>query len=284
VLEERALALADISAALALSTEVGWNQSAADWALLLTFGRGFALLGPDGSIVATAVVVPYERRFAWIGTVIVTADFRRLGLATRLMQRCIATIAATGAVPVLDATPAGREVYRKLGFIDTWELQRWIGSGLPDLAAGDTSGARIRPMLPGDLERLRAFDRDAYGADRFALLNHLREKAPAGANVAERADGTLAGMSFERAGRTATQVGPVIAAGASVALALIAHAVRSTPGPLFIDVPLAHAAVNAWLEGHGFTVQRPFTRMQQGVAAPFGRLDRTFAIAGPEIG
>jgi hypothetical protein len=51
-----------------------------------------------------------------------------------------------------------------------------------------------------------------------------------------------------------------------------------------IDVPRAHVAVNAWLEAHAFTVQRPFTRMQHGKAEPYGRVERTFAIAGPEIG
>jgi GNAT superfamily N-acetyltransferase len=284
VLEERALTLADIPVALALSTEAGWNQSAADWALLLTFGRGFALLGPDASIVATAVVVPYERRFAWIGMVIVTAAFRRLGLATRLLQRCITTICASGAVPVLDATPAGREVYRKLGFVDTWELQRYAGAGMARAATASAAEARIRRLNPADLEQLRAFDGDAFGADRFALLDRLRENLPEAALVAEHADGTLAGMAFQRPGRTATQIGPVIAADARVALALIAHAVRTTSGSLLIDVPLEHTRVNEWLEAQGFAVERPLTRMQYDVATPFGRLDRTFAIAGPEIG
>jgi hypothetical protein len=51
-----------------------------------------------------------------------------------------------------------------------------------------------------------------------------------------------------------------------------------------IDVPLEHVRVNAWLEAHGFAVERPFTRMQHGVAKPYGRLEKTFAIAGPELG
>ncbi len=282
-LAERPLTLADVPAALALSTEAGWNQSAADWAMLIELGRGFALLAPGGAIVATAVVLPYEARFAWIGMVIVTAAHRRTGLATRLMQRCIATIGATGAVPVLDATPAGREVYRKLGFIDTWELQRFTGSAAP-LATGDSSGVHVRRLLPEDLERLRALDGAAFGADRSALLRRLLERMPAAALVAKRSGGALAGMLFERAGRTATQIGPVVADDTGIALALIAAAVRSAAGPLMIDVPLDHRAVSAWLERHGFTVERPFTRMQYGAAAPFGSLTNAFAIAGPELG
>jgi ribosomal protein S18 acetylase RimI-like enzyme len=283
MLDERALTLADVPAAYGLSTEVHWNQSPADWEMLLELGRGFALLGPDGAIVATAVILPYERRFAWIGTVIVTEAFRRRGFATRLLNRCIAAIVESGAVPILDATPAGREVYSKLGFLDTWELQRYVGAGVPVDDESDPT-LHVRRMTLRDLERLLASDAETFGADRSALLRHLFERQPEAALVAERLDGTLAGMAFERAGRTATQIGPVTADDANVALALIAFAVGRNAGPLMVDVPLEHVAVNGWLEAHGFAVQRPFTRMQHGEAEPYGRIDRTFAIAGPEIG
>jgi ribosomal protein S18 acetylase RimI-like enzyme len=283
MLEERALTLADVPAAFGLSTEVHWNQSPADWEMLLELGRGFALLGPDGAIVATAVVLPYELRFAWIGTVIVTEAFRRRGLATRLLNRCIATIVETGAVPILDATPAGREVYTKLGFLDTWELQRYAGTGAPVTEEPDAT-LHVRRMTLRDLERLLAADAETFGADRSALLRRLFERKPEAALVAERLDGMLAGMAFERVGRTATQIGPVAADDANVALALIAHAVSHNAGALMVDVPVEHTAVNAWLEVHDFSVQRPFTRMQHAKAEPYGRIDRTFAIAGPEIG
>jgi ribosomal protein S18 acetylase RimI-like enzyme len=283
VLEERALTLADVPAAFVLSSDVGWNQSPADWAMLIELGRGYALLGDDGAIVATATALPYERRFAWIGMVIVTAAFRRGGLATRLLQRCIATIAESGAVPILDATPAGRAVYRKLGFIETWELQRYVRAARAPAQAAAGS-VRVRRLNHDDLDGLRSLDREAFGADRSAVLQRLLDRAPEAALLAEGADGTPAGMAFERAGRTATQIGPVVAGDAETALALIARAAAGNAGPLMIDVPLEHGAVSGWLERHGFSVQRPFTRMQLGVARPFGSLARTFAIAGPELG
>jgi ribosomal protein S18 acetylase RimI-like enzyme len=283
MLDERALTLADVPAAFGLSTEVHWNQSPADWEMLLELGRGFALLGPGGAIVATAVVLPYERRFAWIGTVIVTEAFRRRGLATQLLNRCIATIVESGAVPILDATPAGREVYSKLGFLDTWELQRYVGAGAPVTEEPDAA-VHVRRMTLRDLELLFVSDAETFGADRSALLRCLLERKPEAALVAERPDGVLAGMAFERVGRTATQIGPVAADDAKIALALIAHAVNNNAGALMIDVPLEHVAVNAWLEARGFAVQRPFMRMQHGKPEPYGRIDRTFAIAGPEIG
>ena len=56
--------------------------------------------------------------------VLVAGAYRRRGLGTRLMHRCIEDLTAAGVVPVLDATPAGRTVYRALGFEDAWGYQR----------------------------------------------------------------------------------------------------------------------------------------------------------------
>src|SRR5260370_16942239 len=58
--------------------------------------------------------------------VLVAPDYRRRGLATRLMQQAMCELAAAKLVPILDATPDGREVYRRLGFEDSWGFQRLI--------------------------------------------------------------------------------------------------------------------------------------------------------------
>ncbi len=76
-----------ISRALLLSEEAGWNQNAADWAVFFTYGTvlGFAI---DDRLVATAAVLPYGSAFGWVSMVLVTAEWRRRGLATRLVAAC----------------------------------------------------------------------------------------------------------------------------------------------------------------------------------------------------
>jgi GNAT superfamily N-acetyltransferase len=113
----------EIDSGLALVREAGWNQIAADWKLFFDLGTVYAVRTGTGRVVATAATLPYQR-FAWISMVLVTAEFRRQGLASRLMQRCVDDLTAAGLVPVLDATPAGREVYRAMGFNDTWRFHR----------------------------------------------------------------------------------------------------------------------------------------------------------------
>ena len=57
----------------------------------------------------------------------------------------------------------------------------------------------------------------------------------------------------------ATSLGPVVADNEAIALALIAKAAASAPGPFIIDVPVAHRAVRAWLEGAGCDRRRAAT-------------------------
>src|SRR5689334_213535 len=123
----------DVQAACRLVAEAGWNQNAADWRIFLELGSAIAVKAPDGRLAATAATLPYPSGFGWISMVLVTSAFRRRGIATRLLERCIHRLRHAGMVPVLDATPAGREVYMPLGFRDGWPIQRWrkVGDGNP---------------------------------------------------------------------------------------------------------------------------------------------------------
>ena len=100
--------------------------------------------------------------------VLVTAAFRRQGLATRLMRGAIDDLVDAGLVPVLDATPAGREVYRKLGFADTWGFARLARPGSAPPAAMDppADGISVGPITDADWSGLCAYDTAAFGADR----------------------------------------------------------------------------------------------------------------------
>src|ERR1039457_3098621 len=92
---------------LLLSEEAHWNQNEADWRFFLTKGTVFGVRDNDGHLVATAALLPYTSGNAWISMVLVTASWRRRGLATKLVDACLAAAAKQGLTPWLDATPAG---------------------------------------------------------------------------------------------------------------------------------------------------------------------------------
>jgi hypothetical protein len=70
----------DLAAALTLSAEAGWNQTAADWQIFLDLGSAVGVVGTDGRVIATAATLPHANRFAWISMVLVTPRNGERGL------------------------------------------------------------------------------------------------------------------------------------------------------------------------------------------------------------
>jgi GNAT superfamily N-acetyltransferase len=255
----------------ALVREARWNQLPADWRVFIALGRVYAAHTDAGRIVATTATLPYGGRFAWISMVLVAGEYRRRGLATRLMRWAIDDLAAAGLVPVLDATPDGREVYRRLGFEDSWGFQRLICREQRNAAATVPipAGVTIRPLTGADWPALCAFDDAAFGAERSAVLAGLRGRLPAAELVAERA-GKIAGF--------------LIADDDATACALAARALERAQAPLFVDLADGKAELRRFLDARGFAAVRPFTRMIYRSSTRFDDAARTCAVVGPEFG
>src|SRR5258708_17480693 len=159
------LGVADALAGLALSTEAQWNQNEADWRFFLTEGTMFGVRDSGGHLIASAALLPYGSGNAWISMVLVTENWRRRGIATRLIDACLDAASKQGLVTWLDATPAGATVYGPIGFTPTLQLRRMR------LKQAMSAKAEARSSLsPCDIETLVAPDPFAMGFDRDALL------------------------------------------------------------------------------------------------------------------
>jgi hypothetical protein len=252
--------------------------------MMLGLGQGFGLSGADGSLVASIVVLPYGTEFAWMSMVLVAPEHRRHGYASRMLRRALAYLQSRGLAAVLDATPAGHEVYIQEGLRDTWGFQRY---SLPDahFAAGwqDLSGLKVRGVADSDWSQILAMDLPAFGASREALLRVLAARLPEAALVAKRGE-KICGYLLGRDGREARQLGPLAAEDLPVAQALISHALERVPAPLYIDVVDRHTGLRNWALMQGFSVQRPFTRMVHGAERAPGDSQTVMLVAGPELG
>lgn len=270
------LAAADIDAALRLSDEAGWNQTGDDWRLFIEEGVTLGVFDDDGELVASAAAMPYEGRIGYVAMVLVTRSWRRRGLATRLVDACIAELERSGLVPTLDATPAGQAVYSKQGFHPLFELDRWQGAAR---SRGGSVGAGRRADA-SDLDRIVGLDAEAFGSRRHALLENFlaRERTRALVDTGGK------GFAMIRDGRRARQFGPVVAATQDEAIALIASLLEGESETVFIDVPSRWTAIAGWLKECGFSIQRSYARMARGTRVPFGSPERLFALAGPEFG
>jgi GNAT superfamily N-acetyltransferase len=265
------LGAGDALAGLALSTEAHWNQNEADWQFFLTHGPVVGVRDHDRHLVATAALLPYTHSNAWISMVLVTADWRRRGLATRLLDACLATAEQHGITPWLDATPAGAAVYGPLGFKPTIQLLRLR-------LEGSTPKERA-PQLPptADFNEFVLRDRHIMGFDRGTLLAELNGRS--GSRLLSRDDA----MALVRDGRNNRHIGPLFADSPSSALALIDDITRSEAGPWLIDAVSTRQEFLDGLIGSGWTVERPFQRMRFGRAFASPK-QLPFAVAGPEYG
>jgi len=277
-----ALTEAHLQGCLALSKSANWNQNESDWRLMLAIGRGWGITLRDGTLAASTLVLPYGGNFAWISMVLVLPEQRRKGYATQLLQRALRENAAARLTSILDATPAGREVYLQEGFQDRWGFKRYA---LAAPSAGFMPVAAVRPLAPRDWPALLALDLRAFGAGRERLLRNLAGRLPAAALAAER-EGALAGFVLGRDGREASQIGPLVARDEESALVLLNAALAGVRAPVYVDIADHAPALQAWARERGFAVQRPFTRMMHGAdAGPApGEAALVFCPAGPELG
>jgi GNAT superfamily N-acetyltransferase len=254
---------------LLLSTEAQWNQTEDDWRFFLTNGIVFGTRDSKRSLVATAALLPYTERDAWISMVLVTESFQRRGLATRLVDSCLNTATKLGLTAWLDATPAGAQVYGPLGFTPTIQLRRLRLSNTPK-----SDAARI-PV--GNIGEFLTCDLSAMGFDRGALLQELSGRP------ASRLLSNGDAMALVRDGRTARHVGPLFATSPAQALAMVRDIASSENGPLLIDAVATQDVFLKGLTDYGWTHERPFQRMRFGRATTQSQ-ELPFAVAGPEFG
>jgi GNAT superfamily N-acetyltransferase len=261
----------DAPAGLVLSTEAHWNQNEADWRFFLSQATVFGVRDKDGLLIATAALLPYTSGNAWISMVLVTASWRRRGLATRLVDACLEAAAKQGLTPWLDATPAGATVYGPLGFTPTLQLRRLR---LENSARRDGPS---HPLSAFNLSDFIARDTRTMGFDRSALLAELGGRS--GSQLLSNGDA----VALVRDGRTIRHIGPLFADNSDRALALVDAIVGSETGPVLIDAVSTQDEFLKKLTGSGWTIERPFQRMRFGRAiTPPAELP--FAVAGPEYG
>ncbi|TMQ35695.1 MAG: GNAT family N-acetyltransferase [Planctomycetota bacterium] len=274
----RRMTAADIPLGMRLKEQAGWNQTEADWLRFLD-------LEPDGCFVAEWNGEPVATTttcilgdVAWVAMVLVDARLRRHGIGTALMQQALRFLDERNVRSIrLDATPAGRPVYEKLGFVPDYQLARFDGI-LPERGLS----VEAKPLEVQALEAMIALDGEVTGANRHKLLNFLFKATPE-LFLAVGGGNEFLGYVAMRAGSRAWQIGPCIAKPVAAAKLLTAACRRCCGQPGFIDIPMANQAATSLAESLGLTVQRQLLRMHRGAPVP-ERIEDLWASSGPEMG
>ena len=282
----RIMTMADIPAGMRLKEIAAWNQTAEDWKRFLEASpEGCFAAEEGGRVCGTATTISFENRFAWVGMVLVDPEYRSRGIGTRLLERAIEHLDDLKIPAIkLDATPQGKPLYEKLGFVSEYEIERWTLKRSASQAA-KASGPGTRDLLsPELLESICKVDQEIFGADRSFLLKSLHEDAPEFTAGIWNA-GVIEGYAFGRRGSFADQLGPWMARDASTARQLLetflAHSSRES---LVVDYLKSNAIAGGLLKTFGFSYARVLTRMYRGSNGHPGRSELLCAILGPEFG
>jgi predicted GNAT family N-acyltransferase len=269
----RRLAGPDVPAALELSEQAGWNQTADDWQMLIDLApEGCLAIEVDGEVAATTTLLCYGRRLAWIGMVLTRKSYRGRGFARRLMTQAL-SLADQKAIETvkLDATDQGRPLYEKMGFRGEQAVERWTRTG-----TGHATGTTV-PVGERTAENWRIADHRAFGADRSELLERLAQRGQPPFVI----DGSYC---LTRPGRHSYYLGPSVCDAPRTARALIERALPTAGSrDCSWDLLPTNAAAATIARDLAFTPSRRLQRMVRGKDLQANN-DSIYAIAGFELG
>ena len=274
----RTMTAEDISQAMQLKDAAGWNQTTTDWARFLSASpEGCFVAEYRGDVIGTSATIVYGGRFAWIGMVIVDKQYRGQGIGTYLLERAISFLDSQ-RVPTMkiDATPQGKPLYGKFGFISEYEIERWM--------LNRTAKENALKNGPTSIEDVLLIDREVFGADRSGLLRSLAQEAPH-LTLVDHQEGKITGYSFGRLGSRADHMGPWVAHNEDAAERLLnSFLLRSSRELIFVDC----LRLNPWavplVKARGFELSRHLTRMFRGTNRYAGQIRLLCASLGPEFG
>jgi len=264
----RPLNVDDIPAAFQLSAEAGWNQTEEDWHTLLDLAPKTCFgIEIQGQLASTTTLICYGLRLGWIGMVLTRSDFRRRGLARKLLQHTLNVADKMGVETLkLDATDQGQPLYLRCGFRGEHQIERWSLSG------GET--AQLPSVPPAPFVWAES-DLKYFGADRRPLLGRLAQR-----NSPLRHNGAYL---FARPGRVCAYIGPCVSDNPGHARTLISDCLENAGGSWFWDLFPGNRNAVAIARELRFMPQRHLLRMSRGKKLE-QHIDATYAIAGFELG
>jgi len=271
----------DLNEAMRLIEPANWNQTRHDWLRLFRLEpQGCFAAWIHDRLVATITTTTYGTGLAWIGMMFVDPEYRRRGIATKLMRIALDYLQARGvAIVKLDSTMVGRPVYEALGFVSEGLIERWEAAPRP-VNTGSL------PVLDMEMwPELQSLDRKAFNADRASLLDALLSDCCVTPLAFTAPNGRLQGYALARHGTAARYIGPVVATDGQTALSLLDGMINQLAGEkLYLDFHTGFGIESSALLKRGFVKQRDLIRMRYGKESGAGASTMVFAIAGPEIG
>ena len=268
----------DLDAAHRLSLAVNWPHRREDWQFVLEFGSGY-VASDGGRVVGTILYWKHDARHASLGMVIVDPASQGKGIGRELMSLALRDL--EGFSVQLNATPAGKPLYERLGFEAIGKVQQHQGFAHAGTVAAPARGERLRPMGRSDARRLASLATRASGMSRGRVLDRLLEVAQ---GIVLDRGGEVIGFALLRRFGRGLAIGPVIAPDPKRAKLLIAHWTAMNPRKfLRIDVHSSQR-LGAWLDRTGLKKVDTVVTMSKGAPPAKDAQLRDYALVNQALG
>lgn len=281
----RPMLLRDVEAGMRLSTAEEWNQTEKDWKFLIENPHNICVAAEShDTVIGTTAAINYSNQVAWIGMMLVDKAFRGMGVSKLLLGNILEKLSSYKSIK-LDATPAGREIYKKFGFRDEYLIIRMTSSSAHNyFPIIDNRSDFVESIRSEHTKKIIKFDEVVFGANRISLIKHLIKEYPRAALVL-RSENNIVAFALGRNGHKYHHIGPVIAETIDDAKILISKALKDLGDqPVAVDVLNDKNELINWLQSIGFTKQREFVRMYKNENCFAGIINKYYLISGPELG
>jgi GNAT superfamily N-acetyltransferase len=222
---------------------------------------GFFIASLDGEPVGTVCGIDYGL-FAYVGMMCISPEMQGQGIGRALLEHLLEWMERRACpLAMLDATPRGELLYRKLGFIecDRSRLFRRVESR--SFKANANEVEFFKSAMIADVV---SFDRPIFGADRTRIFETYLADYPRRAFVSRDVAGAIDGYLLARD----RHIGPWVAVSSGVAGGLLAAALSlSFDGDVIVNVPGANTGAETLLLEAGFRLQRDLAHMRRGAAS-----------------
>ncbi|WP_214482227.1 GNAT family N-acetyltransferase [Bacillus sp. SM2101] len=241
----------DINSLIELSTSVGWDYDKYEIGTVLSTGTIFGHKNALGKVVSCAAIIPYDKNVASIGMVIVSKEFRGLGLGKEVTQKCIDACSNDKTI-MLIATEDGKTLYEKMGFRTVNYVHKYLCDNYTNnLKLLTKSNVTLGAINEIDFNRIVDLDKAAFGDKRSNFLNNRINQSEQ-CIVAKDNNGKIMGYGISIRGSVNLILGPIVAPDHETAALILDKLAFGHQGTLRIDVPKSNDQFMLFLEQSGF--------------------------------
>lgn len=235
----------------------------------------------DGSVEGVAMAVAFGRT-AWIGSVVVSPDRRRLGVGTSLIEHAVEFAFLEADTVLLLALEPARRLYERMGFVDDGAYGTWVRLPASQDVVNDRGTwqqASEDATLGGAFDVCLRLDRLATGEDRRPYLESIVSVM----RVALEDLSSGLGQPVGYTAQLAWGAGPVIARDPVVGAQLIRDVLAENPFAR-IEFPDANAAGRALMGELGLIRVDDDFRMRLGPPVPGFHPQFIYKVLTPAVG